>query len=261
MMDRRHFMTASGALAATSVLSATGSADAQDATPRDYYEMRHYSFETDAQIAGFHGFMEKAAIPAYNRIGINPVGVFEPQKPDNSLWVLLRHTSVQSFADATPKLLADAAYLKDGAAFLDADPKTPAFTRIETTFMKSFAGMPTIEQPVTAEGRVFELRNYMSPTTKAGQKKIEMFNNGEIDIMRRVGMGPVFYGEHLTGPDMPNLTYFLSYPDMRERGQAWGRFGPDPAWKEISSKPEYANDAILSGIVSFYLSPTPYSQI
>jgi hypothetical protein len=127
--------------------------------------------------------------------------------------------------------------------------------------MKSFAGIPTIEQPVTSDGRVFEVRNYHSPTVKAGQKKIEMFNNGEIDIMRRVGMGPVAYGEHLTGPDMPNLTYILSYPSMPESGKAWGRFSKDPAWKEISSKPEYANAAILSGIESFYIEPTEYSQI
>jgi hypothetical protein len=187
--------------------------------------------------------------------------VFEPKKKDHTVWVLLRHTSVDSFATTTSKLLADTEYLKKGADFLDADPKTPAFTRVETSFMKSFAGIPTIELPVTSEGRVFELRRYMSPTVKAGQKKIEMFNAGEIDIMRRAGMGPVMYGEHLTGPDMPNLTYFLSYPSMRERGASWGRFGKDPAWKEISGKPEYGNSAILSDIVSFYLEPTGYSQI
>ncbi len=260
-MDRRTFMTATGAVAAASALSAGESAEAQDGVPRDYYELSQYTFETDEQIAGFHAYMKDAAIPAYNRIGIKPVGVFEPQKADSTVWVLLRHASVDSFATATSKLLADKKYLKKGADFLDADPKTPAFSRVETSFMKSFAGIPTIEQPNTGEGRVFELRRYMSPTVKAGQKKIEMFNNGEIDIMRRVGMGPVIYGEHLTGPDMPNLTYILSYPSMRERGAAWSRFGKDPAWKEISGKPEYANSAILSGIVSFYLEPTAYSQI
>ena len=260
-MDRRDFMTTTGAIVTATALSASNSAEAQDSKARDYYELRHYTFASEDQIAGFHTFMEEAAIPAYNRIGINPVGVFTPQKEDNTMWVLIRHTSLESFATATSKLLTDKKYLKKGAAFLDADPKTPAYTRIETTFMKSFAGIPTIEQPVTSEGRVFEVRNYHSPTVKAGQKKIEMFNNGEIDIMRRVGMGPVVYGEHLTGPDMPNLTYILSYPSMRERGKAWGRFGKDPAWKEISSKPEYANSAILSGIESFYIEPTEYSQI
>ena len=127
--------------------------------------------------------------------------------------------------------------------------------------VRTVPGRRRLSGTVTSEGRVFEVRNYHSPTVKAGQKKIEMFNNGEIDIMRRVGMGPVVYGEHLTGPDMPNLTYILSSPSMRERGKAWGRFGKDPAWKEISSKPEYANSAILSGIESFYIEPTEYSQI
>ena len=58
------------------------------------------------------------------------------------------------------------------------------------------------------KSRILELRIYESHSTKAGQKKIEMFNEGgEIAIFRKTGLRPVFFGETLIGPLMPNLTY------------------------------------------------------
>ena len=79
--------------------------------------------------------------------------------------------------------------------------------------------------------------------------------------MRRTGMGPVFYGEHLAGPAMPNLTYALSYAGMDAREEAWERFRADAGWKELSGKPEYANAKILSAINSVYVKPAAFSQI
>ncbi len=189
------------------------------------------------------------------------MGVFEPLEGSGPLYVLVRHTSPESFATATEKLMADEEFLSKGAAVLDAPPERPAFTRIETSFMRSFSGMPTLEIPVSTPGRIFEFRNYESPSVLAGQKKIEMFNIEEIDIMRRTGIGPVFYGEHLTGSVMPNLTYALSYDGMDARKEAWDRFRVDAAWKELSAKPEYANAKILSAINSAYMKPTAFSQI
>jgi hypothetical protein len=109
--------------------------------------------------------------------------------------------------------------------------------------------------------RLFELRTYESHSETAALKKIEMFNNGEIEIMRRVGLGPVFFGETLVGTRLPNLTYLLSAENMGAHRQHWGAFGGDAEWKRISAIPEYANSKIVSKITNQFLVPTPYSQI
>ncbi len=121
--------------------------------------------------------------------------------------------------------------------------------------------MPKLERPTEAEGRVFQLRTYESPSVKTGQKKIEMFNIGEIDIFRKTGLAPVFFGEALAGDKMPNLTYMLGFDSMEAQKAAWDRFRNDPDWKELSAKPEYANDAILCGITNIPLKPLGCSQV
>lgn len=262
MMDRRNFIGLSAVAAGAATLTnLDGTAHAQHGEPRDHYELRRYHLDTDAQREGLHTFLKDAFIPACNRNDIPQVGVFEIRNEDGPVFVLIRHTSASSFTSGTRRLLADEKFLKDGNAFLNTDAKNPAYSRMETQFMISFEGMTELEHPVTGPDRVFELRNYQSHSVVAGQKKIEMFNSGEIQIMRDTGLGPVLYGEHLSGPDMPNLTYFLSYENFRARGKAWQVFGSDPAWKEISGKPEYANAKILSDISNIILEPADYSQV
>jgi hypothetical protein len=59
--------------------------------------------------------------------------------------------------------------------------------------------MPDMELP-QKKSRLFELRRYESAGKSAGKKKIEMFNNaGEINISKRVGLTPVFFGETIIG--------------------------------------------------------------
>jgi hypothetical protein len=261
MLNRREFIALTGAAVTATLIDSETSLMADGHEARDYYELRKYTFANGDQKAAFHKYLEKAAIPAYNRIGVRAVGAYDVKDHDVLIYVIIVHDSVESFATATEKLLADDKYVKKGKDTLNTDAKNPAYSRIETTFMKSFKSMPTFETPYKNKERVLELRNYQSHSVKAGQKKIEMFNVGEIDIMKNTTLGPVLYGEHLTGPDMPNLTYILSFPNMDAHPKSWRTFATDPAWKEISSKPEYANSAILSGISNLFLLPTEYSQI
>ncbi len=118
-----------------------------------------------------------------------------------------------------------------------------------------------METPIDAPGRVFQLRTYESPSVKTGLKKIEMFNTAEIDIFRKTGLNPVFFGQTLAGEKMPNLTYMLVFNSMDERQANWKRFGSSPEWKQLSSMPEYADKKILCGITNLYLKPAEYSQI
>lgn len=231
------------------------------APAREYYELRRYEIESEAQKAGFDAFMGAAAIPALNRLGIAPVGAFYPWEGLSPIYVLIPHKSLGSVASLTGQLERDPTYAAKGAAFLDATAENPAYKRTTSTLMVAFEGMPHLERPIWSAGRVLQLRVYESPSVKTGQKKIEMFNKGEIEIFRKTGLNPVFFGETLVGEKMPNLTYMLVFNNMDERKANWKRFVSDPEWKKLSSIPEYADKKILCGITNLFLKPAEYSQI
>lgn len=249
------------ALSGAAALGGTGQAGAAESGGRDYYELRRYTVETQDQKDGLAAFLAGAAIPALDRIGIGPVGVFEHAEDLSPVYVLLRHPSMDSVATATAKLLADEAFLAKGAAFLDAPAESPAYARMESSLLVAFEGMPKLELPATADGRIFQLRTYESPSVKTGQKKIEMFNTAEIDIFRKVGLAPVFFGETLVGSKMPNLTYMLGFDSQDALKAAWDTFRSDPDWLKLRAMPEYADKKILCGITNLVLKPMACSRI
>ena len=259
-MKRRDFLAASAAvgMAPLGKLAAQDNGDA----PRDIYELRTYHLDTEEQKQGFDAFMTQAAIPAMNRIGVKPVGVFCPEEELGPIYVLLRHRSLDSVVTLVAKLGEDEEFLDAGAAFLDAPASSPAYKRMESSLMVAFKEIPQLERPIEAPGRVFQLRIYESPSVKTGQKKIEMFNEGgEISIFRRTGLNPVFFGETVIGSKMPNLTYMLSFHGMDELKAGWKSFVSDPEWKALRAMPEYADKEILCGITNVILKPADYSQL
>ena len=270
-MQRRDFLVASSALGALPLLQTASANQSVADQSRDYYELRTYGLETEAQRQAFDRFAEEAAIPALNRLGISPVGVFysaadekdtETGKELKNVHVLLTHSSIESVATLTQKLGVDETFLQRGAQWLDQPAERPAYQRLESSLFYAFAGMPKLETPVKSPERIFQLRIYQSPSVKTGQKKIEMFNDaGEIDIFRRVGLNPVFFGEALVGSRMPNLTYMLGFESQQHQTEAWKTFIADPQWKQLSAMEEYANEKILNGITNLMLKPASYSQI
>ena len=259
-MKRREFLAASTALGLSPL--AIAHADDQAAGDRDYLELRTYHVATQEQRDGFEAFAREAAIPALNRAGIKPVGVFHPLEELSPVYVLLPHKSLESAATLVQRLGEDADFLSRGEGFLSATREKSAYTRMESSLMIAFKGMPHVETPITAEQRVFQLRIYESPSVITGQKKIEMFNDaGEIAIFRRVGLHPVFFGETLIGGKMPNLTYMLSFESQDQLKANWGKFGKDPDWQRLRKMDEYADKTILSNITNLLLKPAPCSQI
>jgi hypothetical protein len=104
----------------------------------------------------------------------------------------------------------------------------PAYVRFESSLMVAFSHLPKLEVPALKE-RIFELRIYESHCAKAGKKKVEMFNEGgEIAIFKKTGLNPVFFGESIIGPNLPNLNYMLAFKDMADRDQRWQVFRDDP---------------------------------
>jgi hypothetical protein len=151
--------------------------------------------------------------------------------------------------------------MKAGADFLNAPAADPVYERIESSLLVAFEGMPHLAKPDTSKPRIVNLRTYESHNERAAKKKIEMFNTKEMPIFQRVGLTPVFFGETVIGPRMPNLTYMLVFPDDAARKAAWGRFGADDGWHQLKSIPEFADKEIVSKITNRILTPEAYSEI
>ena len=267
-MKRREFLTttiAASTLAGLGTASLTASAaERAGAGNREYYELRVYRLKAGADHALLDAYVEKAAIPALNRLGVNPVGVFTEIDPKNgpALYVLRTYPSLEVFATATARLSADPEYQKAGAEYLASPKSNPAFDRIDSWLMLAFAGLPKLELPSYCKEkkpRIFELRTYESHSELKALKKVEMFNSGEIDLMREVGLGPIFYGQALIGSNLPHLTYMLSAETQEEHKKHFGVFGAHPTWTKLKNDPRYADT--VSKIRNWFLAPTPYSQI
>jgi hypothetical protein len=262
-MDRRNFVKSTWGAALAGPLSTTSPFMENARKTQQWYELRTYQFASDDQRQLTSAYLEQAYLPALNRAGIHQVGVFTEQQPQNiaRTYVLIPFDSIDAFTAIDNRLAHDPTYLATGEAYLAAQPTSPAYQRIESSLLKAFAHMPQMEAPEKKD-RLFELRCYESPTESAGQKKIEMFNDaGEIDIFKKVGARPVFFGETIIGERRPNLTYMLCFDNMEGHDARWKAFGSDPDWKKVSSMPEYSDARLISKITRTFLSPAGYSQV
>ena len=259
-MKRREFLTAA-AMTGIAGISPSIAVGQGEGDRREYFEFREYHLHVGPKKNQFGNFLLKVGIPAMNRIGIEPVGVFNAKYGPNqpTLYVLLVHKSIETVVNSASLLMADKEYRKGGILSVEAPLTDPAYVRIQSSLMVAFKNMPKVETP-EKKSRIFELRTYESHSLKANKKKIEMFNEGgEIAIFRRTGLQPVFFGETLIGPKMPNLTYMLVFDDLTDRDAKWKVFGGDPAWKKLRSDPAYRGT--VSNITDIILQPAPYSQI
>jgi hypothetical protein len=233
---------------------------------REYYELRLYHLHRGRQQTRFENYLQAAWLPAMNRLGISPVGVFNvmvgPENP--TLYVLIPHKSLESCAGIWSRLSADAEFQKAGADVLNTPSTDPAIGRMESSLMSAFETFPHIKPPNfgdTQKGRIFELRTYESHSMKAHKKKVQMFNSGEIPIFIRAGLVPVFFGDTFIGPKQPQLTYMITFENMEAHDKGWATFGADPEWKKMSTAPGYTDGEIVSSISNAFLRPTSYSQI
>lgn len=206
-------------------------------------------------------FFSDVEIPALNRLGIGPVGVFKAiDGGDLSLFVLVPYNSLEAFVSLPDRLAADSLYMKDGASILNRTKDDPPYLRIESLLMEAFDRLPSLVIPEKKEGRVYEMRQYESACFAAAQNKVEMFNEGgEIDIFRETGLAPVFFGKTLSGPKLPNLTYMISFDDMAAHDSNWETFRSHPDWIRIKQIPKYKGT--VSNITKTFLKAAPCSQI
>lgn len=235
---------------------------AADADQRQYYEIRIYTTVSDAQRQRVNDYWRNAAIPACNRMGIRPIGVFTEQEDSatNNIYVLIPCDSLEIFGAIPARLAADAAYQKAAAQFLSSPKTNAAYERFESSLLVAFDGMKHMSPPPADKPpSVFELRTYMSPGEDKGLNKIQMFESGEITVMKEVGLAPIFYGRVIVGEHMPCLMYMTCGENMDEHKKHWQQFSASPVWKQLQADPQYKDNMI--GMIRVLLKRTSASQI
>jgi hypothetical protein len=266
-MKRREFLKTSVAASTLAGLG-TASLTALGAEPttsnREYYELRVYRLKSGAKCDLLEAYLEKAAIPAWNQLGITPVGVFKEKEPKDApaIYVLIPYPSLDAAVKSVSRMNTLSGLDQASQDYLNSPKTTPGFDRIDSWFMLAFAGIPKIEQPAYSKerkDRIFELRTYESHSETKALKKVEMFNSGEIDVMRETGLGPIFFGQALIGASLPHLTYMLSAENDEAHKKHWAAFGKHPTWDKMKNDPQYADT--VSTIRNHFLVPTSYSQI
>src|SRR5690606_313143 len=95
----------------------------------EYYQLKTYLLDTEAQELRTDEYLSKSYLPALKRQGISNIGVFKPITIDSlnprSIRVLIPLTSISQLETLEDKLQHDKIYIASGKDFLDAPYDSP----------------------------------------------------------------------------------------------------------------------------------------
>jgi hypothetical protein len=232
-----------------------------------YYVWLEYTLRNGPQQKRMADFLGNALVPALNRLGSTPVGVFEAMvgDPGPMLSVIIPFASLDQMVAHEAALERDQDFVRAAGLYLDSPATDASYVRRETSLLHAFPNVPKIEVPAataTKGPRLLELRRYESHGELAQRKKMSMFTEmGEMEIFRKTGLTPVFFARTLIGQRQPNFVYMLVHDNLAAREKNWDNFRTSPEWKKLSSTPGFADAEILTNITTTFLRPTAYSQI
>lgn len=257
-MERRKFVQKS--ILTTAAFAGAGQASAQQrpAAIKEIYDFRIYHMRRN--INPLDNFFSKALIPALNKMGVKNVGVFretsmsEPAK----IYTVTPYASFEEFGKVITALINDKDFITASAEYNGIGIEQAVYERFDSSLLLAFDGHPKLVVP-SNDQKLFELRIYEGYSEDAVKRKVKMFNQGEIDIFRDVKLPAVFYGENISGKNMPALTYMGAYKTMEERDEVWKNFSVHPEWQKMSKLPEYADT--VSKIYKIFLERMPSSQV
>jgi len=266
-MKRRDFLTTA---CIGGVAAATFSSVSAQETPAkyEYFEVRKQTVRPE-KLQRLIDYANEVMIPGLKRIGIAPFGymIDDPQlsRSENTelrdVYAFIQYRSMDEcmglrarFAQETD-LIAKYQESRQGTS-----SQNPNFLSMDRTLLRFFDSVPRFEVPTQAADRVFELRIYRSFDSERNTAKIKMFEEGgEIDIFRKCGINPVFFGNAVFGTFLPNITYMTGYENAAALTKAWDTFRAHPDWLKLKDDPAYADTA--TEIKRICLRPLPGSQI
>ena len=267
-MRRRDFLTTAclGGVAAT----AFSSASAQETPEKyEYFEIRKFSARSSEQQKRLIGYHNEVLLPGCKRLGIGPIGymVADPElnKPESTElqegYLFIPYRSMDEVTGLRARFAQEADLIAKWHEWRQqTSVQDPGFESMERTLLQFFTSIPRFEVPTQAADRVFELRFYRSFDAERNAARIRMTEEGrEIEIFRKCGINPVFFGNTMFGSFMPNITFMTGYENAAAITKAWDAFFADPDWLKLRNDPEYANSA--TQIRKVFLRPLPGSQI
>jgi len=233
---------------------------------REFYQLSVYHFSTSAQEKILDNYFQNALLPALHRKGSKDVAVLKAWANDTAsdklVYVFIPLHSLDALVKNKEELNKDEIYNTAASDYLNADPKNPVYSRMETIVLRAFPLAPQMHLPSlqsSKRSRVYALRSYESATEKKFESKVKMFNEGnEIALFKRLNFNAIFYSEVIAGSKMPNLMYMTSFENRQDRDAHWKTFSSDSAWKKLSGLPEYQNN--VSHIDINFLYPADYSD-
>ena len=126
----------------------------------EYYEHRVYKITSAENKVKVLNYLEKVYVPALKRAGIKRVGVLvnaeiqakkkkgkKSAGPDHSIHVILSFVSANQYASLSEVLGKDATYQTASSEHFTEAKKAAIYTRIDSSFYKSFTGMSFMELP------------------------------------------------------------------------------------------------------------------
>jgi uncharacterized protein (DUF1330 family) len=109
-----------------------------------------------------------------------------------------------------------------------------------------------------ADTRTFEMRVYYANEGKLDDL-LARFRNHTMRLFEKHGMTNLGYFTPVENPER-KLIYFLAFPSLEAKSQAWKDFGGDPDWKAVVKESE-ANGKLVAKVESTLLSATDFSPL
>lgn len=250
-------------MAALAAIAATGASGASTSAVSTYIELTEWRMHNSAeqQEHRVSEFLQSGLTPSVAAAGGRVIGAFGNVIGQNGpYYVTLTHwralSQMQTWLEESRKSGAYREAMKRMAA-----GNGLPFVRVESCLLRCFDVFPEPAVVKADKPRIFELRTYDAQSFAALETKVEMFNTGEAKIFERLGFRPVFFGEAFSGPQLPHLTYMLSYDSLAARDQLWNAFIADAEFTALRSKPGYSDAEIVANISNAILRPLPFSPI
>ncbi len=266
MHNRRDFLmkNAPGAAMASAAMLSPGPGGAASEGPINSYLVECVTFRVHfgPQMANALGWIEKRAMPLWQKHKFGPVGVFTvdvgPHIP--AIFFMRVYASLADRQAVWKELSADADW---AAAIADLEKDGPAFHREDSMLLASTPFSPPINPASAGDPihRLFELRIYEAPTWKQLGYLHDRFAGGEIALFHKSGIHPVFYADTLIGPNQPHMVYMSPFENVAARETAWAKFRDDPEWIKLRDESIRKGGEIVRNIANLMLAPASFSMI
>lgn len=230
--------------------------------PGPYFEFVTVRLQFGAQVSRFLEWLEKRALPLFQKHHFGPAGFFTVEVgPDiPAVFAIRTYANLAEMEAVWAEAAADSDW---AAALAELEAGEPAFYREDSILLRATPFSPPLKpaQPGDLAHKIFELRIYEAPTHKQLGYLHERFAGGEIEIFHKSGIHPLLYADTLIGPKKPNMAYLIPFESEAYREKAWAAFRDNPDWQRLRDESIRRGGEIVRNITNLLLVPTSFSML